>query len=178
MSGRSVPRRPYPFQEDTPSLADLFPPATGRAIANAFRRMEVAEEEIRAAVARYPNRSSEIDAAFGYLYPTAVLNELGDEVFRAHCREILERAAHGDDLERGTTAEVLAVLSRGSQVAHLSRIGTLLYMELFGRLFPEEAEVLENPEGGPEPDAYERECMADLEEELRRRVAVDRDPVE
>lgn len=178
MSGRTVPRRPFPFQDDTPSLTDLFPPACGRAIANAFRRMEVAEEEIRAAVARYPNKAAEIDGAFPYLCPTAVLKELGDEVFRAHCREMLERAAQGHDMDRGTTAEVLAVLSRGSEVAHLSRIGTLLYRELFWRLFPEEAAVLETSQGGPKPDEYELECMADLEEELRRRVAADRDPVE
>ena len=160
------------------SLTDLVPPAIGRVIANSFRRMTVAEDEIRAAKARHPRKAAKLDQAFRYLCPPALLGGLDDMVYRAHAREILERVAKGGKLRPGTTAEVVAALSHGSQVAPPGRIEMLLYTELFARLFPKESLRLMTDSRPAAPDRYERERMRELEQELRRKLAQDRGPIE
>lgn len=175
------PRRPHAQTTETSdglSLADLLPPSTGRIIANTFRRMTIAEEEIRAAKARHPEKAAKLDKAFRYLCPPALLNGLDDQLYRAHCKEILDREAKGEKLRRGTAAEVIAALSQGSQVAPLGRIETLLYTQLFAEIFPEDASRILSDGRPAEPDLYERGRMRDLEQELRRKLACDRGPLE
>lgn len=160
------------------SISDLLPPAGGRIIAETFRRMTIAEEEIRSAKARHPEKAARLDKAFRHLCPPALLGGLDDQLYRAHCREILDREAKGEKLRRGTAAEVIAALSQGSQLAPLGRVEALLYAQLFEEIFPEEAARILGDGRPAEPDADERARMRDLEDELRRKLATERGPLE
>jgi hypothetical protein len=157
------------------ALHALLPHALESALARTFRCMEVAEEEIATAKERRPEKVETLDQVFGHLCPPALLSDLSHEVYRAHCRELLERAANGEKLRLGTAAEVVAALSRFSQVAPPGRIETLLYMHLFERLFPGELARLLTEAPPMRPDSYERDRMNELEHELRRKVAKDRE---
>lgn len=175
-----APRRPPTRVRETSeprSLADLLPPPAGRAIADAFRRMSIAEEEICAAKARHRRSASRLHTAFRYLCPPAALMGLDDRIYRAHCREILDRVAARADLKLGTAAEVIAALSQASLTAPPSRVELLLYSELFDRLFPAESTALLTDRWPSEPDAYEREEMRRLEQRLRRRLSAERRPL-
>lgn len=157
------------------SLGDLIPPSLARTVRTTFDRVDIAEEEIRAAKRRFPTCASEIHAAFALLCPTEPLRDLSEDVFRFHCKEILERVANGHDVRLGTTAELLGLLSNVSQMAPPTRVSVLLYQELFLRLYPD------GPGGScrdivlPEPESFERDEIASLEGRLRRRLATDRD---
>ena len=179
---KDLPGRCSPAKSDDGSeplsISDLLPPVGGRIIADTFRRMTIAEEEIRAAKARHPEKAAKLDKAFRYLCPPALLNGLDDQLYRAHCKEILDREAKGEKLRRGTAAEVVAALSQGSQVAPLGRIETLLYTQLFEEIFPEDASRILGDGRPAAPDLYERARMRDLEQELRRKLACDRGALE
>lgn len=158
------------------SFLDLLPPSTGRAIADAFRRMQIAEQEIAAAEQREPEHARELHHAFKYLCPTEPLTQLSDEVYRLHCREILDRVAKGTDLHFGTATEILAVLAELSQAAPLTRDATLLYMELFDRLFPGQRRTVNEAARMVEGDAYERDRIRQLEAHFRHRLSHPRGP--
>lgn len=162
-------------RDDAPesgSLSDLLPPALARTVRVTFDRVEIAEEEIRTAKRQFPARASEIHGAFAILCPTEPLRDLSEDVFRFHCRELLERVAKGQDVRPGTTAEVLGLLAEVSLSAPPSRTALLLYQELFARLYPGEScrgVVL------PELEPFERDEVLSLELRLRSRLAIDRD---
>jgi hypothetical protein len=139
-----------------------------------FDRVEIAEEEIRSVKRRFPARASEIHDAFAMLCPTEPLRDLSEDVFRFHCRELLERVAKGQDVRPGTTAEVLGFLADVSLSAPPTRVSTLLYQKLFGRIFPEVLGSLILGTGSMVPDLHEIEEIAALERELRERLACDR----
>jgi len=138
------------------TITDLLGPVGGR-ILRVFECMEIAEEEIAAAIERYPVLGVAINAAFKHLYPTRALDGARDEVYRAHCRELLERVADGEDVRPGTKAEVMMTLSRLSQHAHLTEAAGALYRELFDELFPGEMSwepgVLSEPYPGATEEA-------------------------
>ncbi len=161
----------------TAALAELLPPPAGRAIADAFRRMSIAEEEICAAKARHRRSAGRLHTAFRYLCPPAALMGLDDRIYRAYCREILDRVAARENLKLGTAAEVIAALSRASLTAPPSRVELLLYSELFDRLFPTESTALLTDRWPSEPDACEREEMRRLEQRLRCRLSSERTPL-
>ena len=153
-------------------LTELISPSFARTVEHVFAAMDVAEQEIEAAKGRYPRLADRINQSFRYLSPTAVLEKTSLDVYRHHAREILERVAGGQKLAPGTDAELLAAMSGISQAAPPSRELTLLYMKLFRELYPDQAaEFFE----GITPDLYEEERMAELESELRRKLATERD---
>jgi len=163
-----------PVQEGAPNLEALLPVALGDTLTRTFRCMELAEDEIAKVKRRHPGQAAALDDAFRHLMPTPVLRGLGDEVYGAHCREILELLATGDDIREGTTAEVIAALAESSQAAPLTRTATLLYIELFELVFPGKSEKLFAELGPMEPNAYERTQMRELEADLRRKLRTDR----
>lgn len=155
-------------------LSELSPNLAG-VIGGAFRRMELAEEEIELAKTRDPARAARIHEAFKYLRPTETLQRKCDELYRAHCRELIERVAAGasdQELAQGTGAEVLATLADLSLAAPLERTAFLLYGRLFRELFPERAAEIE-PLRGP-ADRWEDEQAHELEATFRRKLATDR----
>jgi len=157
------------------TLADLLPPSLARTIRSTFDRVDIAEEEIAAAKRRFPLCASAIHGAFALLCPTDLIRDLSDDVFRYHCKEILERVANGQDVRPGTTAELLGFLSNASQTAPPTRVSALLYQELFSRLYPS------GPSGSwrgvvmPELESFERGEMQSLEALLRMELATERD---
>jgi hypothetical protein len=79
-----------------------------------FECMDVAEQEIARALRLRSNasatRRARIQRAFLALLPPEQLTSKGDEVYRQHARELLQRAADGKDLRPGTDAEVLTCM--------------------------------------------------------------------
>jgi hypothetical protein len=75
-------------------------------MADAFERMEWAEQEIAAAQARHPQQAGRIWHSFSLFQPNPGLGRMTSEmVYRSHCREILDRVAAGEDTRPGTAAE-------------------------------------------------------------------------
>lgn len=99
--------------------------------------VEVAEEEINAAVASHPEKTNELRAAFQeYLFPGELANFSAD-VYRSHAKEILGRVARGEDVTPGTDAECLVALSLASLKAPLAS-GHLAAMEsVFAKVYPD-----------------------------------------
>lgn len=124
------------------NLSDLVEAIPGfGTIAQTFGRMEIAEEEIAAARKCYPARvRSRVDGSFGVLCPSPVLRDRGDELYRAHVREMIDRCVRGEDCRRGTDAEVLAVVLASSLKAPLARDAQAVAEKLFARLFPGKAD--------------------------------------
>lgn len=83
-------------------------------IGKTFELLGVAEEEISRVKKRYPNRAPVIDAFFMDLAPDEIMLPMIEEVYRAHCRELLDRVALDMDTRVATDAELLAHLSVGS----------------------------------------------------------------
>lgn len=145
-----------------PRLDDLLP--HGDVITGAFRRMGIAEEEIRSA---YP-QGGEPRELFLACCPSALIHGLTDEVFRAHAREQVARSrSRSPRYEEATKAEVLAGLLQAATVAPLRTPGMVLADQLF-------TEVM----GWRFPDAPTREeWPGQFNEELtaaRRRVRTGR----
>lgn len=95
-----------------------------------------AEEEIEAAQLRHGERDrGPLWNSFRLLRPTHQ-RPWPELVYRAHCRELLNRVAAGTDTRPATDAEKLAVLSAASQTAPLNSGAETLYLRIGTRLFP------------------------------------------
>lgn len=172
-----APPRPEPDEQASTTAAKLFDllgERLGGVISSTFRRMEIAEAEITDGRRRHPGAESAIFESFKYLVPPPLLRDTGDELYRLHCRELIERVGKGRDLRPGTAAEVVAALSGLSQMAPPTREQTLLYMKLFDELFPERAAAILEETGPMEPDRYEETRIKELEAEYRRKVGQER----
>jgi hypothetical protein len=136
----------------------------------AFRKMEIAEEEIAKAKRRSPEHAERLHRAFLLLCPSEALASAAERLYRLHCRELLARVAAGDDTRTATNAELASVLSVLSLAAPLDRSATLLYWRIFGALLPKEAEELRAGIGPVAADAYDETCAKDLERTLRKKL--------
>lgn len=124
-------------EERAETIRSLLPGRTGGAITGVFARMGIAEEEIEAAQSRYPLRKAEVWSAFLLLQPPPVLEEYPDHLYRAHCREILNRVATGGDPRWATDAEMLAGFCEALARAPLREDGAALMWRVFQRVYPE-----------------------------------------
>ncbi|MEV0109216.1 hypothetical protein AB0H42_23140 [Nocardia sp. NPDC050799] len=95
-----------------------------------FERIDWAEEEIQAAQKRHPEQATQVWHGFSLLQPTHQRVEY-ELLFRAHCREILDRLAAGKPTQPGTAAEVLAALSEASMRAPLNTESVGLYFRMW-----------------------------------------------
>ena len=134
------------------------------AFTTAFRKMSVAEEEIAEACRRHWDDRKEVWNSFKLLDP-GELSMLDDDVYRAHCREILERVVDGKDTRPGTRAEVCAMISRMTLVTRLQRDVELLGLVLTDEIFPGRGLL----DGAPRED-YEG-SLREVEAEFRRKLA-------
>jgi hypothetical protein len=125
--------------------------------------MPIADEEIKAAIARGGN-ALWLNRCWDLLLPGVFAeNHLAPDLYRDHCRELLARVAAGDhDLALGTRAEVIVVLSQTSLVAPPARDYAVLYSRLFEQVFPGRAPLID---GETHPGAcdeiegsYRRRC--------------------
>ncbi len=135
-----------------------------------FDQMTWCEEEIAAAQARHPERADEIWHSFPLLRPT---NDLmaREPVYRAHCREILERVATGSDTRAATAIEVLMVMRETSLIAPLTTAATGLYFRMWKAAGLPDID----PEGHAAADLTHYEAIAgaqidEHETEVRRRI--------
>jgi hypothetical protein len=155
-------------------LNSFFDPNQTSAIGSAFHCMDLAEEEIALAKSDYPVFEAQIHDAFRHLCPTEPLRGLSDDVYRHHCREILQRIVNGEGLRPGTAAECLCALAAASLELPPTRAAGLLYWELFERVLPDQADTLRKDHGDLAFDQYDRIQMKELEAELRRKLTSDR----
>lgn len=108
-----------------------------KAVSRAFDLMGIAEREIALAVAAAggkKEKGNRIWDAFALLRPGA-LSDYGDELYRAHCRELLARCEAGLDTQLGTAAEACAVLSESSLKAPLDSAHMRAYEDVFQACF-------------------------------------------
>lgn len=112
----------------------------GGPIKQAFHLMGIAEEEIAAGQRRHPSKAKEIHkAAFMAVQPYhKEFWRAPDNVYRAHCREIIDRVAAGAKLEIATDAEILYGLYSACQKAPPGDHFSLLYQRLFIKIFPDQ----------------------------------------
>ena len=113
--------------------AGISPNSLSEQFERVFSRMEIAEQEISVAIEGCTDSSlaRRLNASFRHLLPTTPLSQVGEEVYRSHVREILERVAADEDLRPGTKAEVLSVLAEASLRSPLTDDAFLLYCKLF-----------------------------------------------
>lgn len=95
-----------------------------------LERIDWAEEEIRAAQKRHPGQAARVWHGFSLLRATHRRLEF-ELLFRAHCREILDRIAAGEPTQPGTAAEVLAALAEASLRAPLNTETGGLYFRMW-----------------------------------------------
>jgi hypothetical protein len=103
-----------------------------------LQMVSVAEEEIAAGQQRHPELADHIwHMGLKMLAPRDDLLIKAEFVYRAHCRELVERVAAGQDTRPGTTPECVVACSRASALAPLTTAGTGAYMRLWAEAFPD-----------------------------------------
>lgn len=101
-----------------------------------FGVMEWAEDEISYSMNEHPHKSDLLFGSFLSLRPH--FQFCSEKLYRAHCREILERVVHGEDVTQPTRAEMLELLSRVSGFIPFHSHAGALYRLIFEELFPGE----------------------------------------
>ncbi|WP_394615900.1 hypothetical protein JNUCC0626_40235 [Lentzea sp. JNUCC 0626] len=103
----------------------------------AFDQMTWAEDEIKRAMARHPAEADTLYHAFHLLKPISHRRMDLERVYRAHCREMLDRVASGVDTRIGTSAEVLCLVSQASTASPLTTAAAGLYFRMFAAALPD-----------------------------------------
>lgn len=98
-----------------------------------FDLIDIAEEEILAAIVRTPERAQELNATFSRLNPPPGMSYYTSTIYRAYCREVLHLVATDQTLVYPTDAELLVALCETSQKAPLDGTTNCLYMRLFNQ---------------------------------------------
>ena len=146
----------------------------GPEVRGIFALMELADEELDAAKKRHPLAEFAIQKSFPLLQPAVELFAgKHAEVYRAHCRELLDRVADGaseKELRRGTRAEVLCVLTDWSLSHPPGPQGAALLSTLFAEVFPDrvdpdDANLLREPWAGAS-----QELLEALQRQVERRT--------
>lgn len=153
------------------AMSEVFGPSYG-AIANTFRMMEVAEDEITKATKRWPDQAAAIWDSFRFMMPTDGLRSRGDNLYRAHCQELLERIATGLDLRPPTKAEKLGALSEVSYRFPLNNDLAFVYTRLFVDLFGEKDFLPEWALSSEIQQSYPGRRQ-EIEAELNRKLAAE-----
>lgn len=117
-------------------ILDLFPKDTKKVIVSAFEHMRIAEEEIKSAKQRYPQKAQELHASFRLLCPPESFTKYPPDLYRAHAKELLQRIARSKDITLATRAELCIVLSEASLLAPLENDYACLYSQSFRVIFP------------------------------------------
>lgn len=107
-------------------------PVLGRAIANTFALMAIAEEEIEVAKV---GKASDLFLA---LCPGEQFVGLAPQAYRHHARELCSRYRLGEELKSGTMSEVLIEVLAMATVHPLSgghaRLAEFCFEQVFGKL--------------------------------------------
>lgn len=120
------------------NIDDLLP----KNVIGLFDLMKIAEEEIEAAELGLSEEDRlRVHDSFHYLCPMLNFANRRPELYRRHCREIIQRVrynARDTEIDLGTMAEVLIALSEMSMIAPLGGDAPFLYARLFKKFLPEE----------------------------------------
>lgn len=124
-------------QEMLSAMGELLPEDKGLfdGLGAMFEQMEIAEDEI--VKARGGNEEPGDDPvwkSFTILRPYA---EMVDFVYRAHCRELIERVKSGADTTPATDAEMAVMFSNVTLEHPVKPAAAGLYMRIFKRAFPD-----------------------------------------
>ena len=137
--------------------------------------LAVAEAEISRAVEIFPaRRPLLVRAGRSITQPVGLLSQAPPWLFRAHCRELLERLAEGGDTSAATVAELAAALGCVNRHAPPSPAARALEASLFLQAFDlGEADIPESERRSLEADraAADPFQAEDLLKTLARRLA-------
>lgn len=103
----------------------------------ALERVDLAEDEIDAAQIRHPARADRLYHGFVLLAPPKGFDLTAEIVFRAYCRELLDRLAAGDDTREATHVEVALACRAMSLVHPLNPGAMLVYQRAWQHAFPQ-----------------------------------------
>lgn len=136
------------------TLADLLPELG--AIESVFRCMEIAEEEIAAARGGRTEADPDDPLWRSFTLLRTTHEQMSTEfVYRAHCRELLERVRRGADTRPATDAEMALALMDVSLVTPMTGAATGLQFRVFKRRFPAQYASL-FADGSANADDYEK----------------------
>ncbi|NNH73795.1 hypothetical protein HLB23_28740 [Nocardia uniformis] len=131
------------------------------------------EVEIAAAQQRHPAHADVLFHAF-YLMQLTNARMCCEMLLRAHCRELLERVAAGEDTRPGTAVEVLLLTHRSSLAAPLTTAAVGLFLRMWkAAALPDpdnHAAVLEYYESTVGSDIDELETCARQSEQQDQRI--------
>ncbi|MBF6370094.1 hypothetical protein IU469_30955 [Nocardia puris] len=120
------------------NLTDILDPHLGTilsAVTDTLDQAQLAEEEIAAAQSRlrgprHRQTRSTVWHAFSLLTPTHP-RMTHSMVYRAHCRELLDRVVSGTPTQPGTAAEILMALSEANSIAPLTTPAFGLWLRMW-----------------------------------------------
>jgi hypothetical protein len=145
-------------------------------VGRVFGDIEIAEDEIRIARGRTGDEPwDEADRDDPLWQSFKLLRVEGgmpsEKVYRAHCKEILERVAAGQDTRPGTDAEVMVAISQASQEVPLHGSIVGLQLRMFKRRLPDDHQQLLDAlgDGGDYEAMFGRE-IDEWDGQLRRKA--------
>ena len=108
----------------------------GLVIGQTFAQVAIAEDAIASAIENNLSYRHQLWDSFMLLEDAPLLKGVAPAIYRAHCDELLRRVVSDGDLDLGTDAEVLILLSKSSFVAPLMRDAAAAYIRLFEKVLP------------------------------------------
>jgi hypothetical protein len=132
--------------------------------------LEWSEEEIQAAMRRHPRVADTLWHSNMLLRPHGDRRLMTEFVFRAHCRELLERVAAGEDTRPATDAEICSATLAIAARTPIRTTAFGMYMRLWHKVFPSK-EIL-RPDEIAAYETVRGQKMDDLERETREKLAV------
>lgn len=149
------------------SMSELIQGVTDD-LAGLFGQMEWAEDEIAHASQRHPTEADLLFHSFRLLTPTHHLMTT-EFVYRAHCRELLERVIAGQDTRPGTASEICCACCEASQLAPFTSPAAGLYLRMWAAAFPDKPIC---PEKHEAYEVLESSRIDELETAIRNKLAV------
>ena len=132
----------------------------------------VAQEEIRAAIERHPDKATELMNSTRLLKPTHErMRDGADFVYRGHVRELLERVAAGRGTRLGTAAEGVLVCMEISARIPLHGAPAGLYHRFWMQAFPDHPIFDDQESYQKHHEALNGREIDTLEAEIRNRTA-------
>jgi hypothetical protein len=143
---------------------------TSNAIGDILDCLEFAEDEIQAAMRRHPHIADTLWHSNMLLRPTDNRRLTTEFVFRAHCRELLERVAAGEDTRPATDAEICCTTLAIATQTPIRTTAYGMHMRLWHRTFP--GKPILRPDELAGYETVRGQKMDDLERETRAKLAV------
>lgn len=137
-------------------------------VRSVWQQQEWADDEIRQAIQRHPSERDTLFHSFPILVATHQLMAT-EFVYRAHCRELLDRVIEGADTRPGTAAEVCCLCSDTSVQTPIRSAAAGLYLRMWTTAFPDHSPLADH---GEPHEALESSTIDELEATARRRLRV------